>query len=290
MRITRNSTVEQRDFIPGQPVMLANGLLRVVAPNPGPMTGPGTNTYVLGFDALTVIDPGPASEQHIADLKDLGDIRQIIVTHTHRDHSPAASVLAERTGARTFGRPPPADGRQDASFVPDAVLADADIVNLDGFSLEVIATPGHASNHLCYFVREFGWLLTGDHIMGGSTVVIAPPDGDMDAYFRSLERLKRLRLTALLPGHGAVIEQPRSAIDGLLRHRLGRETKVVAALDQRLAKSLDELLVEVYADVPVAVHPVAKLSLLAHLERLASQNGAMRQGDRWRGTGFSQES
>jgi len=250
------------------------------------MTGPGTNTYVLGTDSLTVIDPGPLIEEHIVALTDLGDIQKILVTHTHRDHSPAAKELAQRTGAKLFGRPPPADGRQDESFAPDHVVAEAQIIDVDGFSLQAVATPGHASNHLCYVVRELGWLLTGDHIMGGSTVVIAPPDGDMGAYLRSLETLKRLSLKALLPGHGDVIEQPYAAIDGLIRRRLKREAKVVAALDPHSANTLDELLVSVYDDVPVGLHPVAKLSLLAHLERLENENRATRQDHRWCGVGF----
>lgn len=271
----------QQDFTPGRPIQLAQGLLRVVAPNPGPMTGPGTNTYVLGSDALTVIDPGPAIEQHIAALLELGEIQQILVTHTHRDHSPAARLLAQRTGATLMGRPRPAGGRQDESFVPDCVVADAETVAAGGFSLQVVATPGHASNHVCYFVRELGWLLTGDHIMGGSTVVIAPPDGDMGAYFRSLERLKRLPLKGLLPGHGGMIEQPYRAIDALIRHRLQREAKVVAALDSQSAKTLDELLASVYDDVQPALHPVAQLSLLAHLERLEDEGRAKRRDERW---------
>lgn len=277
------------DFTPGKPVTVAHGVRRVLAPNPGPMTGPGTNTYVLGSDTLAVIDPGPQIEEHIAVLIGLGDIRQILVTHTHPDHSPGAKILAERTGAKVFGRPPPATGRQDEGFVPDAIVADAQIIDVDGFSLQAVATPGHASNHLCYFIRELGWLLTGDHIMGGSTVVIAPPDGDMGAYLRSLETLKRLPLKALLPGHGQVMEQPRAAIDALIRHRLRREAKVVSALAPGLSKTLDELLERVYDDVPSGLHPVAKRSLLAHLERLEREHRAARRDDVWFARGFAGE-
>jgi len=270
-----------QDFTPGKPIQLRHGLLRVVAPNPGPMTGPGTNTYVLGTASLTVVDPGPQIEPHIGAVAALGNIEQVLVTHTHRDHSPAARALAQQTGARLLGCSPPNDGPQDTGFVPDRVLVDGETIDVAGFSLSAVATPGHASNHMCYFVHELGWLLTGDHIMGGSTVVIAPPDGDMSAYLRSLERLKRLPLKALLPGHGAMIEQPCGAIDALIRHRLGREAKVLSALNAQTEKTLDELLATVYEDVPTTLHPVAKLSLLAHLQRLESENRAVERDQHW---------
>ncbi len=269
------------EFTPGVLVELASGVRRLVAPNPGPMTGPGTNTYVIGTDSLTIIDPGPDIESHLTMLSEVGAIENILVTHTHPDHSPAAAVLASQTGARLVGRPPPGDGRQDTSFRPDHVPADNELLVLDGFVCQAIATPGQASNHVCYFLKELGWLFTGDHIMGGSTVVIAPPDGDMDAYLSSLEGLKRLRITALLPGHGAMIEQPMSAIDGLVRHRLAREAKVLTALDTALAKTDDLLLAAVYDDVPATLHPVAKRSLLAHLYRLEKRGRAVQLASGW---------
>lgn len=270
------------EFTPGTVVELAKGIRRLVAPNPGPMTGPGTNTYILGRKLLTIIDPGPGIDSHIDALGELGAVDRILVTHTHRDHSPAAKTLAQRTGADLVGRPPPSDGRQDVSFQPDHVPVDDEVLALDDFTLQVIATPGHASNHLCYFIHELGWLFTGDHIMGGSTVVITPPDGDMDAYLNSLEGLKRLRLKALLPGHGGKIEQPNNAIDGLIRHRLAREAKVLAALNLTDAQSVEALLPAVYDDVPEALHPVAKYSLSAHLQRLANHNRAVDEKQGWR--------
>lgn len=271
-------------LVPGIVVELVSGVRRLVAPNPGPMTGSGTNTYIVGHEALTIIDPGPDIESHVDALSALGAIERILVTHTHRDHSPAATTLARRTGAPLVGRMPPGDDRQDMSFHPDHIPADDELLELDGFVLQAIATPGHASNHLCYFLVELGWIFTGDHIMGGSTVVIAPPDGDMDAYLNSLEGLKRLRLSALLPGHGGIMEQPRNAIDGLIRHRLAREAKVMAALSFTTALSVKALLPAVYDDVPEALHPVAKHSLLAHLQRLANHNRAIGQDEGWRCT------
>jgi glyoxylase-like metal-dependent hydrolase (beta-lactamase superfamily II) len=270
------------EFAPGSLVELASGVRRLVAPNPGPMTGPGTNTYIVGHKAFTIIDPGPDIESHVDALSQLGVIERILVTHTHRDHSPAAATLARHSGAPLVGRTAPGDDRQDMSFHPDHVPVDDELLELDGFTLQAIATPGHASNHLCYFLPELGWLFTGDHIMGGSTVVIAPPDGDMDAYLNSLEGLKRLRLNALLPGHGGIIEQPRNAIDGLIRHRLAREAKVIAALSLTGPQAAEVLLPVVYDDVPEALHPVAKYSLLAHLQRLANHNRASEEDVGWR--------
>ncbi len=269
------------EFAPGAVVELANGIRRVVAPNPGPMTGAGTNTYVLGHKALTIIDPGQDMDSHVDVLTELGTIDRILVTHTHRDHSPAAKMLAQRTGASVIGRSPPAGDRQDLSFRPDHIPTNDEVIGIDGFTLQAVATPGHASNHLCYLVTELGWLFTGDHIMGGSTVVIAPPDGNMNAYLNSLEGLKRLRLNALLPGHGGIIEQPNNAIDGLIRHRLAREAKVLAALSPTTPRLIEALLPAVYDDVPEALHPVAKYSLLAHLQRLADHGRAVAGETGW---------
>lgn len=255
-------------FVAGEIVEIAPDVRRLLAPNPGVMTGPGTNTYILGRRELGIIDPGPEIESHIEKLASLGNIAWIAVTHTHRDHSPAAQGLARRTGAIRVGAAVPNEGPQDRGFDPDTVLAHGESLTVDGTQVTAVATPGHASNHLCYWIEQRGWLFTGDHIMGGSTVVIAPPDGDMSAYLVSLTALRALGLKRLLPGHGAPIDDPLAAIDGLIQHRLRREAKVIAALSSDEPRPLTTLLPRVYDDVPKTMHGPAALSLRAHVEKL----------------------
>lgn len=269
---------------PGQPVEIAPGIVRLVAPNPGLMTGPGTNTYLVGAAAVAVIDPGPAIDAHLGAICDAapGPIRWILVTHTHPDHSPGALALAAATGATRLGRPAPQGRHQDASFEPARVLADGDRVSAHEFVLRAIHTPGHASNHLCYLHEATRWLFTGDHIIEGSTVVIDPPDGDMAAYLASLERLKTLDPAAIAPGHGRVIDAPLAAIDRLIAHRLAREAKVAGALAAHPGATLDELVRFVYDDVDASLHPIAERSLLAHLLKLEAQGRATRHGDTFR--------
>ncbi|MDH3453072.1 MAG: MBL fold metallo-hydrolase, partial [Gammaproteobacteria bacterium] len=219
-------------LIPGQGVELAPGIRRVLAPNPGMMTGPGTNTYLLGEREVAVIDPGPANDTHVAAIADNspGDIRWILVTHTHLDHSPAARALARFTGATLLGRKAPPGTSQERGFVPDRALENGESLVTDEFSLQAVHTPGHASNHLCYLLDERDWLFTGDHIMNGSTVVINPPDGNMQHYLDSLRRLQALRLSILAPGHGELIDAPQAAVAWIIDHRLQREAEVIAAL------------------------------------------------------------
>jgi glyoxylase-like metal-dependent hydrolase (beta-lactamase superfamily II) len=262
---------------------LWSGVRRIVAPNPGMMTGSGTNTYLVGERSVTVIDPGPLIPEHLSRIRRAapGPIQQILVTHTHRDHSPGAVPLAAATGARLLGTLPPDSGRQDDSFRPDQVLQEGDRVHADGCTLEVIATPGHASNHLCFLHCEIGCLFTGDHIMQGSTVVIAPPDGNMIQYLGSLQRLRDLPLEYLAPGHGDVMLEPVAVVDWLITHRLRREAKVFSALSRCPGQSVDELLAVVYDDVPAAVMSVARLSLLAHLDKLLADGRAVCSDDSW---------
>ncbi|MGH9234928.1 MAG: MBL fold metallo-hydrolase, partial [Acidimicrobiales bacterium] len=197
---------------------------RIVAHNPGMMTGPGTNTYLVGIDEIAVIDPGPDDDAHLDAIAGCGGdrIRWILLTHTHPDHAPGAVGLRERTGAEILAN----DGRDDVPV--DGTLRDGDVIEATEFHLTALHTPGHASNHLCYLLNEERTLFTGDHIMQGSTVVIAPPDGDMAAYLDSLERLKtiRPRLKAIAPGHGHVIDDPQATIDGYIAHRREREGQV----------------------------------------------------------------
>jgi glyoxylase-like metal-dependent hydrolase (beta-lactamase superfamily II)/8-oxo-dGTP pyrophosphatase MutT (NUDIX family) len=258
---------------PGVPKRLDPYVTRIIAPNPGMMTGPGTNTYLVGDKDLAVIDPGPAVDSHIAALlaAGAGRIRCVVCTHTHMDHSPAAAAIKAATGAVLVGRPAPDQPGQDRSFVPDRVLEHGDRLMLGGLTLRALHTPGHASNHLCYLLENTKMLFTGDHVMQGSTVVINPPDGDMRAYFASLELLLAEDILILAPGHGYLIGEPHREARRLIRHRLAREMKVVGAIARLGAPTLEELVLEVYDDVPPRLHAVAMRSLAAHLGKLAAE-------------------
>ena len=274
------------DILPGRVVRLSPRILRITAPNPGVMTGPGTNTYLVGEgDAWTAIDPGPESEAHVQTLLAAvpGRIVQILVTHTHRDHSPAAVALARATGAPVYGRRATNPQGQDESFQPARELADGERLQLGArTTLRVIHTPGHASNHLCYLLEEERLLFTGDHVMQGSTVVINPPDGDMGAYLRALGALLDADLEWLAPGHGFLVARPQTVLRGLIAHRLRREAKVAAALAARgYPAPIDALLPDVYDDVPAALHAVARRSLLAHLLKLQADGAARLNGEDW---------
>jgi glyoxylase-like metal-dependent hydrolase (beta-lactamase superfamily II)/8-oxo-dGTP pyrophosphatase MutT (NUDIX family) len=272
------------EILPGVVTRLSGQVRRITAPNPGFMTGPGTNTYLLGAgDELALIDPGPANDAHVQILLEeaRGRIRWILATHTHPDHSPAAALLKAKTGAELLGMPPPPHPSQDRSFRPDRVLAHGDRISVAGCLLRVIHTPGHASNQLCYLLENEKLLFTGDHIMQGSTVVIDPPDGDMSTYLASLRLLQREEIEHFAPGHGFLMEKAQDALGRLLIHRLDRENKVVAALRTAGSATVEELLPVVYADVPVRMHPVAGRSLLAHLIKLGAEGRAARTGERW---------
>ena len=260
----------------GEAVPLSPRLARVTAPNAGRMTGPGTNTYIAGSDELAVIDPGPAIEEHIAALERIcaGRLRWILVTHTHRDHSPAAHALAARTGAELIGNVIPNDGYQDETFTSARALAQDDCLVTPEFTLRALLTPGHVANHVCYLLEDDRILMTGDHMMGGSTVVIVPPAGNMRDYIASLERMLDYPIDYVAPGHGDLIGAPQQEIRRLIAHRLARESKVVDALIQRGSATLAELVPPVYDDVDPALHEWAQLSLHAHLLKLAADGRA----------------
>ncbi len=271
------------EFPYGVPVALTPRVRRLTAPNPGPMTGPGTNTYLIGDDRIALVDPGPAIDSHIdAILAAVGDrLRWIFVTHTHGDHSPAAQALAAATGAESRGNVIENDGFQDSTFVDSRPVADDERVSTDEFTLRAIHTPGHVSNHVCYLVDEDRMLMTGDHVMGGSTVVIIPPAGDMAQYIQSLERMLDQELKHLAPGHGDLIDAPHDEIRYLIAHRLKREQKVVDALLAAGPCPISTLLPIVYDDVDESLHVMAEKSLHAHLLKLVTDGRACAEGSDW---------
>ena len=274
------------DLLAGRAVRLSPHIVRITAPNPGPMTGPGTNTYLVGSgESWTAIDPGPVSPAHLqAVLAALpGKLVQVLVTHTHKDHSPGAAALSAATGAPVFGRRATHPEWQDDSFAPQRELRGGERLPLaDGVTLRAIHTPGHASNHLCFLLEEERTLFTGDHVMQGSTVVINPPDGDMQAYLASLTMLLDVDLDWLAPGHGFLVAEPHAVLRALVAHRLKRESKVVAALQALGPAPMDALLQHVYDDVPTALHPMARRSLLAHLLKLQADGAATHEAEVWR--------
>jgi glyoxylase-like metal-dependent hydrolase (beta-lactamase superfamily II) len=273
----------ETDFPYGQAVTLTPRLRRVTAPNSGPMTGPGTNTYLIGSAEIAMVDPGPAIDSHIEALINIvGErLRWIFVTHTHRDHSPAAQAVAAATGAELVGNVIDNDGFQDPTFANARAVANDDLLKTREFSLRAILTPGHVSNHVCYLLEDDRILLTGDHVMGGSTVVIIPPAGDMAHYIGSLERMLGYELGHLAPGHGSLIGDPHGEIERLIAHRLKRERKVAEALAGSGPCPLETLLPVVYDDVDKSLHSMAAKSLLAHLLKLVGDGRAQRKGDDW---------
>jgi glyoxylase-like metal-dependent hydrolase (beta-lactamase superfamily II) len=272
---------------PGEVCTLSERVRRVTAPNPSVMTGPGTNAYLVGTDALALIDPGPPIDSHVEVLLRLAGskLRWVLCTHTHQDHSPAAQAVHAATGAQIIGMPPPNDGRQDVTFRPGWIMRDGERLEAPGFTLRAVHTPGHASNHLCYLLEEERLLFTGDHVMQGSTVVITPPDGSMRDYLAALERLLAIDVARFAPGHGHPIDTPHDEVHRLIRHRLGREQKVLSALQKSGSGDLDALLPLAYDDVSEKLYPVAKRSLLAHLLKLESDGRARREGEVWAGRG-----
>ncbi len=276
---------------PGRVDEVAPGVLRLTAPNPGLMTGPGTNTYVVGGAELVVIDPGPADPAHtaaiVAAAAPLGPVHTILVTHTHVDHAPGAAALAAATGARVVGYGPGEDFTPDERAEEGWSLTCAARPGSGALTLRALHTPGHASDHLCWLVEEHALLLTGDHVMHGSTVVIRPPDGDLHQYLASLARVRDATpaVRRLAPGHGRVMDHVPEVIDALVAHRLGRHEVVAGALLDRGEGTVDELLPLVYGDVTERQLPVARFSLWAHLRALGQEGRAGPTADADGGTG-----
>ena len=252
------------------------GIRRIVARNPGPFTYKGTGTYVVGEGEVAVIDPGPDLDEHVgALLASLAgeQVTHILVTHTHRDHSPAAKPLKDATGAPTYGFGPHAGGRRgeagseeggDWDFVPDVVVNDGDRIDGGKWRFEAVHTPGHTSNHLCFALPDVGILFSGDHVMGWSTSVIAPPDGDMAAYMASLDKLLTRRDRTYWPTHGPAITEPAHHVRAFIAHRREREAGIVACLKSG-CETIEAIVERLYVGLAPALRPAAGRSVLAHL-------------------------
>ncbi|MEX2468967.1 MAG: MBL fold metallo-hydrolase [Pseudohongiellaceae bacterium] len=276
---------EFRAGIPFRLEGLRTPIFRILGHNPGPMTGPGTNSYLIGRNRRCLLDPGPDDEQQLESLLaalDGAGLDVILVTHTHRDHSPLAARLARLTGAELVGLPAPDAPGQDPGFRPSKAWRHDDVVEVDGLRLRVIHTPGHVSNHLCYLLEEEKLLFTGDHVLQGTTPVILPPDGDMGHYLDSLTYLQTLDLAWLAPGHGDLMARPQEELAALIAHRRGREEKIVTALNRLGGGTEEELLREVYADVAAHLLPWARKTQLAHLLKLQREGRAALAAGQWR--------
>ena len=282
--------VHPLDWQTERAVPLLRNVQRLTAPNPGVMTGPGTNSYLVGDPATgyIAIDPGPADTDHLERLWRAagGDIRAIVCTHSHPDHSPGAAPLqqmcarAGRTAPPVLGLPSAPTARADSQFTPDRALQNGELLALAGkgpdgeitHTLQVVHTPGHAANHLCLLLQEDGLLFSGDHILNGSTTIINPPDGNMAHYLDALDRLDQLceqhGTDYILPAHGHVLGDARGAIAQLKAHRLAREAKVIAAMQQLPEGTVEQWVELAYADVPPRMWPLAQRSLIAHVERI----------------------
>jgi len=262
---------QPRPIVHGVASALSPLVRRIVANNPGHMTGPGTNTYLVGIDEIVVIDPGPDDPAHLDAIAGCGGdrIRWIVCTHTHIDHFPGVAGLKQRTGAEVLAF----DARDGLEI--DRALGDGDLIEATEFVLRAVHTPGHASNHLCFLLEQERMLFSGDHIMQGSTVVIRPPDGDMAAYLAQLERLKGLRprLRSVAPGHGHLIEQPAAKIDEYLQHRAMREAQILSALDAGTT-SVKAIVEQLYPDLVEELVPMAAGTVWAHLIKLEHEGKA----------------
>jgi len=265
---------------------------RVLAYNPSPFTYTGTGTYIIGTGTVAVIDPGPDDTGHIAALIDAvaGEtVSHIVITHTHKDHSPAAPALQAATGAQIVGcarlvlddAGPRADAGFDATYAPDAVLRDGEAVGGADWTLTALHTPGHTSNHLCFALAQERALFTGDHVMGWSTTVVAPPDGDMASYMSSLALLLDRDDAVYYPTHGAPVTDPQRFVRGLMTHRRQRETQILNALAAG-PSTIAAMVAVMYAHVDQRLHPAAGLSVLAHLIDLRNRGRVGRDGEQWR--------
>lgn len=279
----------------GENIALTPHISRVLAPNPGPFTFKGTGVYIVGAGRdAAIIDPGPDISEHVEALKRALDGRRlthILVTHTHSDHSPAAAPLKEWSGARTYAFGPHGSGKAeegvkveeggDRDFVPDVRVKDGEVIAGDGFSFECVYTPGHTSNHMCFALMEEKALFTGDHVMGWSTTVVTPPDGDMAAYMASLRKLLARDDQILWPTHGGPVKNPKPFLQAYIDHRLAREAQILVCIAGGLT-TIPEMVARMYADVDKRLHPAAARSVEAHLIQLVGERRVTKDGTRYR--------
>lgn len=277
---------------------LEPGIARVLAHNPSAFTYYGTQTYLAGSDEVAVIDPGPDDPSHIdAIIEAIGGrkIAAIMCTHTHRDHSPAAAPLAKRTGAPIVGCAPlaletvgpRADASFDGDYSPDRVLRDGESISIDSSELTAVATPGHTSNHLC-----FAWgdaLFTGDHVMGWSTTVVVPPDGDMAAYMASLDKLRQRDDRIYFPAHGPPVTNPKQYVRQLVGHRMQRERQILKLVSER-AREIPDIVANAYPGLDPRLIAAAGGSVFAHLLDLERRGMVVQEGELWTGTGSDSRS
>jgi glyoxylase-like metal-dependent hydrolase (beta-lactamase superfamily II) len=277
--------------MPILPVMMEPLVRRLLAPNPSPFTYTGTETYIIGKGEVAVIDPGPDLDEHVEAIvaTTAGErVTAILCTHTHRDHSPAARLLQTVTGAPIVGcapltmddEGPRADAAFDSDYRPDRVLTDGECVSGPGWTLEAVATPGHTSNHLCFALRESRALFSGDHIMGWSTTVVSPPDGDMAAYMASLDKLLGRQDRIYYPAHGDPVKEPLRFVRAVAAHRRTRERQILDLLEQE-SQPIPAMVAVMYRGIDPRLHGAAGRSVLAHLIDLEARDRVWRDGDKW---------
>ncbi|MEG3166071.1 MBL fold metallo-hydrolase [Sphingomonas sp. PB2P19] len=276
----------------GIPIQLEPLVVRVLAPNASPYTYTGTQTHIVGTTDLAVIDPGPDDAAHLAALAHViagRPVTAIVVTHHHRDHSPATRALQALTGAPIVGAAPfglddhgaRADMAFDAAYAPDRVLADGEAIAGDGWTLQAIATPGHTSNHLAFALPETGALFSGDHVMGWATTIVSPPDGDMADYMASLDKLMARDDRVYYPGHGEAIDKPQRLVRGMLGHRKQREGQILRGL-RAAPQAIPDMVARMYVGLDVRLLPAAERSVLAHLIDLQNRGLVQGEGTLWK--------
>lgn len=284
------------DFSYGVADQVSPLIRRVVAENPSAFTFHGTGTYIVGSGKVAVIDPGPDIAGHVQALEQALDgetVTHIVITHTHIDHSPAAKHLKALTGAETYGFGPHGGGRDgetveegaDRDFTPDHQTSDGDVIAGAGWTLEAVHTPGHTSNHLCFGLREEEALFSGDHVMGWSTTVVSPPDGDMAAYMASLDKLRARDDSRYYPTHGAPIEKPGAFVKALAAHRRQRELQIARCITDGI-DTIPAMVERMYADVDKRLHRAAGRSVLAHLIHMVETDRAACDGSPDTGTQY----
>lgn len=282
--------IKTLDFQYGVAQQVSPLIRRVIANNPGPFTYFGTGTYIIGHGNVAVIDPGPDDDTHLTAIlaATKGEtISHIFVTHPHLDHSPLAAKLSNESGAKTYGRRENSTHKKidagteegdDMGFRPDIEVIDGEVINCHNFALEAVFTPGHTANHVCYALRQENALFSGDHIMGWSTSVILPPDGDMSDYLESLEKVAARQFKVLYPTHGAPITDPEPFITAYIAHRLEREKQVLACIGRGITK-IKDMVPNLYANVDQRLWPAAALSLFAHMIRLVKIGAVETNGE-----------